>query len=43
MYKIINRNLSQVNKQKTAMEKQLIAYCEILEFKTFGAFGKKWK
>jgi peroxiredoxin family protein len=31
MHKIINRSLSQINKQKTAMEKELIACCEVLE------------
>jgi hypothetical protein len=31
MHKIINRNLSQINKNETAMEKELIACCEVLE------------
>lgn len=38
MLKIINRNLSQINKQKTAMEKELIACCEVLEL-----FYADWK
>lgn len=38
MHKIINRNLSQINKQKTAMEKELIACCEVLKL-----FYEDWK